>query len=101
MGFAVAQPILRAPLVGDFVIAAAEEFDKADAVTERIGHLRYPAPAMRPNLALNGGACINRPIDRSDNIGNHKVEMDRGPVPAVAAHIIRFCRWLCSLRLAQ
>ena len=88
-------------LVSDFVIAAAEELDKPDAVTEGISHLRDATPIMRSNFALHRGSCIDRSADCGGNIRNHEVEMDRRPVSAVAAHVVCICLRLRLVRLQQ
>src|SRR5215472_7830798 len=38
-------------LVGDFVIAAAQEFDETNSVTKGVGHANYATPIVRLDLA--------------------------------------------------
>src|SRR4029077_3664720 len=77
--------------VGDFVIAAAQELDKTNAVTEGIGHVGDAAPVMRLDLALDRGAGFNCPADRSLKFRDDEIKMHWCPMSSIATHLICTC----------
>ena len=61
--------------VGDFVIAAAQELDKTNAVTEGIGHVGDAARVMRLDLALDRGASFDCPAHSSLKFRDDEIKM--------------------------
>src|SRR6185503_10017963 len=79
----------RAPrfLGGDLVVAAADELDQADAVTERIGEHGDLAPVVALDRAFQPRAGVARAIHRAVDFAHDDIQVDRGPVPRVRAQM--------------
>jgi hypothetical protein len=77
--------------VGDFVIAAAQELDKTNAVTEGIGHVGDAAPIMRLDLALDRGAGFNCLADSSLKLRDDEIKMHWRPMSLTATHLACTC----------
>jgi len=61
--------------VGDFVIAAAPEFNQTNSVTEGVGHASDATPIVRLDLALVNGPGFECSADRSFNRRDDEIKM--------------------------
>src|SRR6516164_5643647 len=75
-------------LIGDFIVSAVQELNKADAMAEWIGHVCDAAPAMGFNLALLGATRCHHAADGRRNVGNGEVEVHGCPMPTISAHVV-------------
>ena len=73
---------------GDFVIAAAPEFDETNSVTERIGHVGDAGPVVRLDLALDRGAGFDGAPDSSLEFRDDEIKMYWCPMSPIATHLL-------------
>src|SRR5262249_18841490 len=77
--------------VADFVVAAAQELDQTNAVTEGIGQMRDAAPIMRLDLPLDRGAGCNCLAHGSIEFGDDEIKMHWCPMSSIATHLVGTC----------